>query len=967
FTFSGLDANEPYLFKVKAYNSSASSKYSNYRGAYQTDFIAPIANSAKNIEKNSFLAQWNDVGTSYYILLVSTDPDLLENVDTINAIGIERQIDGLLAGGVYYYAVIAGNQEERSEMSNVIPVHLNLDEPDNVVFGNLSYNGFRLSWDSVYGASEYKVYLYHFMDAYTHGPPSIVPGYENGVITSNSWLEFNDLIANHSYYYSVQAINNNVSSSHNINPTEIRTLLSSPEALNATDVCENSFFANWSKVNGAQFYYLDVALDSGFTNILPQYDNFLLNSVGHKIKGLLPSTKYYYRVRASVNVDERISSYSNVVLADTGLETPSGLQLTDIGPTGFSVSWERINSVDVYGLSLYTVNNGDHSVLTDYEDVSTSDTTFTVEDLPEKNYALRVRSETGGNLSSWSNFLYIELPTSPIYVNNSLVDIGDGKSWSTAFNSLQVALDTADTGDQVWVKSGNYNVSDESVDYFEVKPGVMVYGGFSGSEARLSQRSQYGKGEMFETSLDGDRSNYIFPTLIIRSGSHASLIDGFSIVNGQNQDGCGGILVDANGLGNATLSTIENCNFYDNYGSNSNSFQGAARIKKCIFEPHSTSIASAMFAVNSTINDCIFVGDSLNETRIKFKNSTVSNSEFRNYSGSIEFDSTSVFYSTFQGNSYNSNTIDGLIVATLNSSLNYLTIKNNSGNSIQPLVKLVSSEIAYSEFSNNEIVGELIKVEEGSKLRSCLIQQNTSLGLGGVVQVSGGIVDSTFFLNNSGGTNGNFIAHTGSIINHLTFIGDTTQIGTSLLVNEGVKFTNNLILESPENLVINTSNSSFNAAYVAIGQNSVILNRDNLHEEGAQVILDTLLNVNSPCFYAGYRESHIGAYQGVGKNPVFHAVQDGNWHDANIWNYKTTPRSYSNVLIKGKKVLLDSFTKCNSVKIAQDESNSIGELYIEKGGFLRLNQSLEIEKQIGLAGDINKLHIKPGGMVLVDE
>jgi len=64
-------------------------------------------------------------------------------------------------------------------------------------------------------------------------------------------------------------------------------------------VTGTSFTANWSTVNGAIGYRLDVATDSLFTNYVPAYENLDVGNVTSKnVTGLTARTTYYYRVRA---------------------------------------------------------------------------------------------------------------------------------------------------------------------------------------------------------------------------------------------------------------------------------------------------------------------------------------------------------------------------------------------------------------------------------------------------------------------------------------------------------------------------------------------------------------------------------------------------------------------------------------------------------------------------------------------
>src|SRR5207245_5982515 len=67
----------------------------------------------------------------------------------------------------------------------------------------------------------------------------------------------------------------------------------------ATYVASYSFTANWSSVNGATVYRLDVSTSSSFSTYVPGYQNLNVGNVtSRSVTGLNPSTAYYFRVRA---------------------------------------------------------------------------------------------------------------------------------------------------------------------------------------------------------------------------------------------------------------------------------------------------------------------------------------------------------------------------------------------------------------------------------------------------------------------------------------------------------------------------------------------------------------------------------------------------------------------------------------------------------------------------------------------
>ncbi|MDI6827511.1 MAG: hypothetical protein QME62_03395 [Armatimonadota bacterium] len=70
-----------------------------------------------------------------------------------------------------------------------------------------------------------------------------------------------------------------------------------------------------------------------------------------------------------------------------------------------------------------------------------------------------------------------------IYVKPDGNDANDGLSWNTAKKTIGAGLDTALSGDEVWVAKGTY------VERITLKVGVGLYGGFEGTETSRDQRN----------------------------------------------------------------------------------------------------------------------------------------------------------------------------------------------------------------------------------------------------------------------------------------------------------------------------------------------------------------------------------------------------------------------------------------------------------------------------------------------
>ena len=94
-----------------------------------------------------------------------------------------------------------------------------------------------------------------------------------------------------------------------------------------------------------------------------------------------------------------------------------------------------------------------------------------------------------------------------IHVDRRATGANTGSSWRDAFVSLQDALATVQSGDEVWLAAGTYHPDDgaavEFGDYdtsFVVPGGVSLYGGFGGTETERRERDY----TMHQTVLSGD-------------------------------------------------------------------------------------------------------------------------------------------------------------------------------------------------------------------------------------------------------------------------------------------------------------------------------------------------------------------------------------------------------------------------------------------------------------------------------
>ncbi|MCP4643386.1 MAG: right-handed parallel beta-helix repeat-containing protein, partial [bacterium] len=139
-----------------------------------------------------------------------------------------------------------------------------------------------------------------------------------------------------------------------------------------------------------------------------------------------------------------------------------------------------------------------------------------------------------------------------VYVDQDNVSgTEDGTSWSTAYDTIQEAVDTSAAvgGGQVWIAEGTYTGSGDYVVVME--PGVELYGGFEGSETSIEQRDW----TKHKAIIDGENAcRGVQPT-------HKTVLDGIHIQHGYASDNGGAIWANTGDV------TLRNCTIADNTAS----------------------------------------------------------------------------------------------------------------------------------------------------------------------------------------------------------------------------------------------------------------------------------------------------------------------------------------------------------------------------------------------------------------
>ena len=125
-----------------------------------------------------------------------------------------------------------------------------------------------------------------------------------------------------------------------------------------------------------------------------------------------------------------------------------------------------------------------------------------------------------------------------IFVNDDASGSNNGTNWTNAFNSLQVALAAATSGDDIWVAGGTYTPGSNRSDTFNLKAGVDLLGGFAGTESTPGQRSG-GNTTILTGSIGADGNSDNSYHVVTAAGNLGGLLFERFTISGGNADGGG--------------------------------------------------------------------------------------------------------------------------------------------------------------------------------------------------------------------------------------------------------------------------------------------------------------------------------------------------------------------------------------------------------------------------------------------
>jgi len=239
------------------------------------------------------------------------------------------------------------------------------------------------------------------------------------------------------------------------------------------------------------------------------------------------------------------------------------------------------------------------------------------------------------------------LSAQTIYVDASAVGTNDGSSWTNAYTDLDAAIDNAMAGMEVWVAAGTYKpggMAPDTTSFFDVKFGVALYGGFTGTETMRSERAPSVNTCLITGDIAGDdiagnttdnrADNVKHVFWAVDTIDNTSIIDGFTVKGGHAYNSPeGGDTRRGGGILAYGGPIIRDCIFEDNHGHFGGAmyprFGGADNIiiENCEFINNTGGSGGAMY-INSVDNgqmtNCNFRGNQSSNSggAIYYQNST---------------------------------------------------------------------------------------------------------------------------------------------------------------------------------------------------------------------------------------------------------------------------------------------------------------------------------------------------------
>ena len=394
FNVEGLETNKVYTYTVKAVYAAGTSIAS--YAAEVTTVAVVQALAATEIEENSFIANWeapvSSQPTDYLLTVKEGDVVLKDYEDRVIGLVTDYKLENLKKNTSYSYTVKAVYGENIAKASAAIEVTTLVPAVKASAAIGVEDNAFVANWGA---STEATGYLLTVKEG-----DAIVDGFSDLEVGAVTTYTVEGLKANTTYTYTVKAVYGDKISKAS-NTIEVTTLVAKVKALDASDVAETSFVANWEAVTSMEPTGYLLTVKEGDV-VVEGYSDLEVGVVTtYTVEGLKINTAYTYTVKAVYG--ELVSEVSNVIEATTLVPAVSASDASNVEETSFVANWEAPTAMEATGY-LLTVKEGD-VVVDSYNDLEVGIvTTYVVEGLKvNTTYTYTVKAVYGELASKESN------------------------------------------------------------------------------------------------------------------------------------------------------------------------------------------------------------------------------------------------------------------------------------------------------------------------------------------------------------------------------------------------------------------------------------------------------------------------------------------------------------------------------------------------------------------------------------
>jgi titin len=396
YTNTGLTQGTEYYYRVRAYNASGYSTYSNEASATTLTVSAPSDLAVAAVSYAQVTLTWTDNSgeeQGYRIERKTGAAGAYTQVGSVSANITTYTNTGLTQGTEYYYRVRAYTGSNNSEYSNEVnTTTLALNAPSGLTSTATGATKIQLTWtdnsnDETGFQIERKTGSGNY--AYVASVGASVTTYSNTGLTQNT-----------EYFYRVRAYNGSNYSPYSNEANATTQTLGAPTNLSVSAVSYTQVTLTWTD-NSSDETYFYIERKIGSTGTYSQIGSVGANVTTYTNTGLTQGTEYYYRVRAASGTN--YSEYSNEVNVTTlAVNAPSGLTSTATGATKIQLTWTD-NSNDETGFQIER-KIGAGGSYSQIASVGANVSTYTNTGLTQNTeYYYRVRAYNGSNYSPYSN------------------------------------------------------------------------------------------------------------------------------------------------------------------------------------------------------------------------------------------------------------------------------------------------------------------------------------------------------------------------------------------------------------------------------------------------------------------------------------------------------------------------------------------------------------------------------------